>query len=108
MSTTLPSFAELNPAAWMQLADERPILMQRLVQSQTYGGLLVGLPNERVNQVILEGVAGVARAEFGESPEPIVIRPALVPFTMKRQRRSISKAGLGPGEGEIFDVTDYR
>jgi hypothetical protein len=61
VSLKLPSFAELNPAARIKFADGRPILVQRLVQSQTYGGLLLGLPNERVNQGILKEVAGVAR-----------------------------------------------
>ena len=86
MSTKLPSFAELNPAAWIKLADGRPILMQRLVQSQTYGGLLVGLPGERVDKDKVERIADAARAEFGVAPEPYVIKPAKIPFTARRRR----------------------
>lgn len=108
MTNKLPSFSELNPVAVILLADGRPILMQRLVQSQTYGGLLVGLPNERVNKGILEEVGTRACGEFGESPEPYVIQPVFLPFTTRTQKRTLTKAGLGPGEGEIEDVTDYR
>ena len=108
MSIKLPSFAELNPAAWIKLADGRPILLQRLVQSQTYGGLLLGLPNERTNKGIVDRVCETAQAEFGKECAPVLIQPVLVPFTAQRQRRRLSKEGLGPGEGEIEEVTDYR
>jgi hypothetical protein len=108
VSLALPSFSELNPASVVFLADRRPILLTRLVQCQTYGGLLVGLPNERINKSILERMPEAARAEFGNACAPVLIEPALVPFTMKQQKRRLSKAGLGPGEGEIFDVSDYR
>jgi hypothetical protein len=104
MSLALPSFAELNPAAWIKLADGRPIVLQRLVQSQTYGGLLLGLPNERVNKGIVDRVCETAREEFGKECEPVLIQPVLLPFTEQRQRRRLSKAGLGAGEGEIEQI----
>jgi hypothetical protein len=108
MSIVLSSFAELNTAAWIKLADGRPILLQRLVQSQTYGGLLVGLPGEWVNNGIVDRVSEAACAEFGKEPAPYLIQPVMEPFTARWQRRMLSREGLGPGEGEIEEVTDYR
>lgn len=47
MSATLPSFVELNPAACIKLVDGRPITLERLLQSQTYDGLLLGLQGSK-------------------------------------------------------------
>jgi hypothetical protein len=93
MSINLPSFAELNPASIIMLADGRPILLARLVQSHTHGGLLLGLPNERTNQGIVDRASAGAKDAIGDLVEPVLIQPVLVPFTAQRQRRKLSKDG---------------
>src|SRR5690606_18377535 len=94
--------------ATLTLAGGRRIMLERLVQSLTYQGLLMGLPGEAVNRSVMARMLDHARDVMGAEPQPVLIEPVMEPFTARRQGRRLSREGLGDFEGEVEEVADYR
>ncbi len=106
--TKLLSFAEVNPAACIQLATGREIMLGRLMQVQTYAGLLVGMPNPRVDDSIVEAGLKEASETFTQACKPYLIQPKKTPFTVQMQRRSVNKEGETKAAGEIEERNGER
>jgi hypothetical protein len=65
----LLTFAEANPAACIRLASGHEVMLDQLMQSQTYAGLLMGLPSSSTDGRILDAAHDEARKLFGEPLE---------------------------------------
>ena len=84
----------------------------RLLQSHTYGGLLLGLAgssgsNEGASSTVPVPARRSAIGRIWWSPS--FIQPVLVPCMARTQVRTMSRtAALSDGEGEIAEHTDYR
>lgn len=80
------SFAEMNPARVIFLQGEsRPLLIDELVQYHTCRHLLIGVPEDRLNETLPTNVVENAKSRFGASPEPVVIAPKLHSFSIEQQ-----------------------
>ena len=56
----------------LRLNDGREIRLERLVQCKTYAGLLVGSPNDKLNNWTLNGIRREAEAVMPASPVVII------------------------------------
>ena len=104
----LLSFAESKPVVWIKLSDGTTILLNALDQYLTYGGLLVGVPDERINSQRVERARSDALARFGDSCNPHVIEPALIPFKVERQTYAVSSAAAAEPRGKVEEVSGQR
>ncbi len=104
----LISFAEANPAAWIELDGGTRIMLSSLQQCLTYAGLLVGLPTPRINEECKADALRVAASQFGTPPDPCLIKPVPVSYTMQTQRSKIKRGGLLEPAGPIDLTTGER
>jgi hypothetical protein len=91
------SFSKAVPAASIELADGRKILLEELVQSQTYRSLILGVPNPEADGRIIESALEEARATFGKAAKPYLIQPVKAAFAVHRQKHKLGKEGLKEG-----------
>src|ERR1700674_2800603 len=94
------SFADTNPAQVIFLKEPRPLLIDELVQYNTYRGLLVGVPGDRINEKIPAMAAENAKSRFGADPEPFVIAPKLHSFSVEQQQHIRRPGGDFEPDGE--------
>ena len=92
------SFSKAVPAASIELADGRKIFLERLVQLQTYAGLILGVPNPEADSRIVARALEEASESLGKAPKPHLIQPPKIPFAVHRQRHKLRRDGLGAGE----------
>ena len=104
----LLSFAESEPVAWIKLTDGTPIVPTAIDQHLTYGGLLIGLPDERVNNRLIEEARPAAEARFGNACTPHVIEPALIPYAVKQQRYAVKSNETAEPRGEAHEMSGQR
>jgi hypothetical protein len=96
----LLSFADIHAPFLIRLTDDRPVVMDRLLQHRTYSGLLVGLPQECHVPMLIEGVVESARRSFGETPEPHVIQPRLIDYECQTRASRLDRNGTLTAVGE--------
>ena len=96
------SFVDANPAQVLFLRDRRPVLIDELIQYNTYGSLILGVPNDALNARIPGSAADYAKERFGPEPAPFVIQPKLVSYSIPQQQQLRKPGGEFEPVGEVF------
>src|SRR5688572_13895397 len=104
----LLTFAEANPAACIRLASGHEVMLDQLMQSQTYAGLLMGLPNASTDGRILDAAHDEARKLFGDLTEPCLIQPDKLSYVIKVQQRKVNSKGRAVEAGEVEERKGER
>src|SRR5262249_25484129 len=81
------SFVETNPAHVIFLQGRHPVLIDELVQYHTYRGLILGTPEDRINEAIPSKAAEYAKSCFGTEAAPVVIPHTLHSFSVEQQQK---------------------
>ena len=104
----LLSFAESEPVARIKLTDGTPIVLTAIDQQLAYDGLVIGLPNERRNNRLIEEARPAAEARFGNACTPYVIEPARIPYAVKRQKYAVKSDKSAEPRGEVHEMSGQR
>jgi|ERR1043166_866913 hypothetical protein len=96
------SFVETNPAQVIFLRGGQPVLINELVQYNTYNGLIFGVPKDDLNQKIPGQAADRAKSRFGAEAEPVVIAPQQHSFSIEQQQQVRKPGGEFEAIGEVF------
>lgn len=102
------SFADLNPACYYVLQGERPVLLTRLDQAPTYGGLMVGFPNEQTNASMIRQVMDNAAGGSGGGVMPRLVEPEYLPYRASVQAQLLGRDGELVPDGLVTETAGLR
>lgn len=104
----MKSFADVHAKVSIELNDGRNIILDELIQSRTYSGLLMGAPREAGNEFIIESAIKRAQKQFGDPP-PFLIEPLFVDYEVEIVRQRLDRSlKVNPDDGEIQRVRGKR
>ena len=89
----LLSFADVHAPLIMLLSDDRPVLLDELIQHRTYRGLLLGLPREGSVPGTIDQAVGRACKHFGDDPAPHVLDFDLIDYELTVGASRLTKDG---------------